>query len=85
MRLFVRTGLQAQDSRRCAVGLRGPSDFDRTQRLVFNSVYELPLVTRGPAAARAVLSHWSVSGILVAGAEFGGKRGQLGGAKNSFT
>ena len=47
-------------------GAHGPSDFDRTQRVVFNYVYDLPLLKRGPAAAQAVLSHWRLSGILVA-------------------
>jgi len=47
-------------------GAYGPSDFDQTQRLVFNFVYELPLLKSGPAVAQAVLSHWSLSGILVA-------------------
>src|SRR5262249_29681193 len=44
----------------------GPADFDRTQRLVFSYVYDLPTLKGASAAVRAVVNHWSVSGILVA-------------------
>ena len=44
----------------------GPSDYNRPQRLVLSFDYSIPSVNSGPAVARAVLSHWAASGILVA-------------------
>ncbi len=43
----------------------GPADFDQTQRLVVNFVYDLPGPKSGPTAVRGALGHWSLSGILI--------------------
>ena len=46
---------------------RGVSDFDRTHRLVLNGLWELPnsrFANNSPA--RALLSHWQLSGFVVA-------------------
>ncbi|MBZ5600917.1 MAG: TonB-dependent receptor [Acidobacteriia bacterium] len=47
-------------------GAYGPSDFDRTQRLVVSFVYEVPGPKSQSALLRNTLSHWSFSGILLA-------------------
>lgn len=44
----------------------GPTDFDRTQRAVFNFTYDIPGVRNASAILRAVSSNWRASGILVA-------------------
>jgi hypothetical protein len=41
----------------------GPADFDRTHRLVFNYLYELPTFHGGTGLAGKVLSGWAVSGV----------------------
>jgi Carboxypeptidase regulatory-like domain/TonB dependent receptor len=41
------------------------SDFDRTHRLVLSYRYDAPFFSHGRPWQRAVLSHWSVSGITV--------------------
>ncbi len=45
---------------------RGPSDFDRTHRLVASFVYNLPGLTSAPLAVRYIAGGWSLSGILTA-------------------
>src|SRR5262249_48203279 len=47
---------------------RGVSDFDRTHRLVFSYVWDLPLArfAGSSRAGRAFLSSWSLSGIVTA-------------------
>ncbi|HEY0761205.1 MAG TPA: TonB-dependent receptor [Pyrinomonadaceae bacterium] len=42
----------------------GPSDYDRRHRLVTSFVYELPKVSNGNRAAKALLNDWQVNGIL---------------------
>jgi hypothetical protein len=43
----------------------GPTDFDRTHRLVFNFTYDLPGVNNLSAVVRHITSDWQASGILV--------------------
>jgi hypothetical protein len=43
----------------------GPSDFDRTHRVVFSAVYQTPNLRSGPAIAKTLLSRWQVSGVSV--------------------
>jgi hypothetical protein len=43
----------------------GPTDFDRTHRLVFNFTYALPGVNHYSHLIRHVTSNWQTSGILV--------------------
>ncbi len=43
----------------------GPADNDRPQRFVFSFVYDLPSLASGPGFAKASLSHWDLSGILL--------------------
>jgi hypothetical protein len=47
---------------------RGPSDFDRTHRLVFSHIWDLPApaVAERSAVAGAIFSHWTMSGIVTA-------------------
>ena len=45
---------------------RGPSDFDRTQRLVASFVYAMPALSRAPAAVRFVAGGWGLTGIITA-------------------
>jgi hypothetical protein len=51
---------------------RGPSDFDRTHRLVMNYTWELPIFERSKGLTHALLGGWYVSGIttLQSGAPF---------------
>jgi Carboxypeptidase regulatory-like domain/TonB-dependent Receptor Plug Domain len=44
---------------------KGPSDFDRTHRVVLSAVYQTPNLREGPAIAQKLLSHWQVSGVSV--------------------
>ncbi|HEY1270852.1 MAG TPA: carboxypeptidase regulatory-like domain-containing protein [Terriglobales bacterium] len=41
----------------------GPSDFDRTHRLVINYTWDLPFLAHSQGLASAVLGHWTLSGI----------------------
>jgi len=43
----------------------GPSDFDRTHRVVLSAVYQTPNLRSGPAIAKTLLSRWQVSGVSV--------------------
>jgi hypothetical protein len=43
----------------------GPSDFDRTHRVVFSAVYQTPSLRAGPAIVKTLLSRWQVSGVSV--------------------
>jgi Carboxypeptidase regulatory-like domain/TonB-dependent Receptor Plug Domain len=43
----------------------GPSAFDRTHRFVLSFVYDTPSLRSGPSAIRAVVNHWTFSGILL--------------------
>ena len=45
---------------------RGPSDFDRTQRFVATFVYNLPALSKAPAAVRLVAGGWGLTGIFTA-------------------
>jgi len=45
---------------------RGPSDFDRTQRFVASFVYNLPALSKAPAAVRFVAGGWGLTGIFTA-------------------
>jgi hypothetical protein len=42
----------------------GPSDYDRRDRLVTSFVYDLPELSSGKRAAKALLNNWQVNGIL---------------------
>jgi hypothetical protein len=42
---------------------RGPSSFDRTQRLVVSYSYDLPKLNNGNMLLKSVLNYWSVSGV----------------------
>lgn len=44
----------------------GPSDFDRTHRLVVSYRYELPFFKSAEGAKRALLADWALSGITIA-------------------
>jgi hypothetical protein len=44
----------------------GPTDFDRTHRLVFSSTYDIPGIRAGSPFLRRLTSQWQASGILVA-------------------
>jgi hypothetical protein len=44
----------------------GPSDFDRTHRLVVSYRYELPFFKDATGVQRALLADWAVSGITIA-------------------
>lgn len=44
----------------------GPTDFDRTHRLVFNFTYDLPGLNNFSTLVRHITSNWQASGILVA-------------------
>src|SRR5262249_56526887 len=41
----------------------GPSDFDRTHRLVISYNWDLPWMNQAKGAAGYILGHWSLSGI----------------------
>jgi hypothetical protein len=43
----------------------GPSDFDRTHRVVLSAVYQTPNLRKGPEFAQKLLSRWQVSGVSV--------------------
>ena len=43
---------------------RGPSDFDRTHRVVASFVYSLPALRSSPAAVRYLVGGWGLSGIF---------------------
>jgi hypothetical protein len=47
-------------------GNYGPTDFDRTHRLVFNFTYDIPGIRSGSAFLDQLTSNWHASGILVA-------------------
>ena len=42
---------------------RGPADFDRTHRLIFNYTWELPLFRQAAGFKHALLGGWHISGI----------------------
>jgi hypothetical protein len=44
---------------------RGPATFDRTHMLVFNYIYELPILRNANPVARGLLGGWQISGITV--------------------
>jgi hypothetical protein len=43
---------------------RGPSDFDRRQRFIASSVYQLPFFTSASGLTKGALAGWEVSGVL---------------------
>jgi hypothetical protein len=45
---------------------KGPSDFNRPQRLIINYIYDFPSIKRDGIIAQKVLSGWSVSGVATA-------------------
>ena len=42
---------------------RGPADFDRTHRLIFNYTWELPLFRQATGFKHALFGGWHISGI----------------------